>query len=271
MRPATRLERLLRRLQLARGDRQQPIDRQRQPFVEPELLLELVAARAGTTRAPRRQLGFEVLDVRADRLRRFGLRVGEIAEQVQVVDARERARQIVVDELQRAAHRLDADLDEDAGRILDVVARRLNEPRRLPQLREHAPRALGRRRVREERLAGEARREDVGVELRVLLPGADLLELEHAAADVRRRACGARAARRRSGRRGRFRRAGGDSRRARALRASIAVAAEILEQIVVRVNAVERGVGRMRFVEIPEQVVDEMRQRFGNGHGSYKS
>ena len=122
----------------------------------------------------------------ADRLRRFGLRVGEIAEQVQVVDVGERARQVVVDELQRAAHRLDADLDEDAGRVLDVVARGLDQPRRLAQLRQHAARALGRRRVREERLAGEARREEVGVELRVALPGADRFELEHARLQVRR-------------------------------------------------------------------------------------
>ena len=47
-----------------------------------------------------------------------------------------------------------------------------------------------------------------------------------------------------------------------------ALPAEVLEQVVVRVNAVERGVGRMRFVEVPEQVVDEMRKWFGNGHGS---
>ena len=91
----------------------------------------------------RRDLGFEILDVGADRLRRLDLRVGEVAEQMQIVDVGERARQILVDELQRAAHRLDADLDEDAGRLLDVVARRLNQARRLPQLREHAARALG--------------------------------------------------------------------------------------------------------------------------------
>ena len=57
--------------------------------------------RRNEARALRRELGLEILDVGADRLRRFGLRVGEIAEQVQVVDVGERARQIVVDELQR--------------------------------------------------------------------------------------------------------------------------------------------------------------------------
>ncbi len=46
-----------------------------------------------------------------------------------------------------------------------------------------------------------------------------------------------------------------------------ALAAQILEQIVVRVDAVERRVRGMRLVEITEQVVDEMRERFGNDHG----
>ena len=47
--------------------------------------------------------------------------------------------------------------------------------------------------------------------------------------------------------------------------------AEVLEQVVVRVHAVERGVGRMRLVQIAEQVVDEMRKWFGNDHGFYSS
>ena len=197
----------------------------------------------------------------ADRLRRFGLRVGEIAEQMQIVHARERARQIVFDELQRAAHRLDADLDEDAGRLLDVVARGLNEARRLAQLRQDAARALGGRRVREERLAGEARREDVRVVLRVPLPRADVFELEHPRLQVRgehpvlepldagqRVAVDLVEAAQVAGERVRF--------------AVDPVTAEVLEQIVVRVHAVERRVRRMRLVEVPEQVVDEVRQRF---------
>ena len=97
--------------------------------------------------------------------------------------------------VERAAHRLDADLDEDAGRLLDVVAGRLNQSRRLAQLRQHAAGAFGRRRVREQHLPGQARGQQVGVVLRMALPGPDLLELEDPAADVRRRACGARAAR----------------------------------------------------------------------------
>jgi hypothetical protein len=38
-----------------------------------------------------------------------------------------------------------------------------------------------------------------------------------------------------------------------------ALPAQIFEQIVVRVHAVERGVGRMCFVQVPQKVVHEMR------------
>jgi ATP-dependent protease HslVU (ClpYQ) ATPase subunit len=48
-------------------------------------------------------------------------------------------------------------------------------------------------------------------------------------------------------------------------------AAQILKQVVVRVNAVERRIGGMRLVQVAEKVVDEMRQRFGNGHGSHNA
>ena len=44
------------------------------------------------------------------------------------------------------------------------------------------------------------------------------------------------------------------------------LAAEVLEQIVVRVHAVERRVRRMRLVKIAEQIVDEVRKRFGSDH-----
>ena len=125
-------------------------------FVELQLLLELSRPRRNERARLRRHFGFEVLDVRADRLRGFGLRVGQIAEQMQVVDARKRPRQLLVDELQRAAHRFDADLDEDAWRILDVVARRLNE-RAASAAASRAPGGPARRRrVREQRLPGEA-------------------------------------------------------------------------------------------------------------------
>ena len=44
------------------------------------------------------------------------------------------------------------------------------------------------------------------------------------------------------------------------------LATQILEVIVVGVHAVERRVGRMRLVEIGEQIVDEMGQWFRNDH-----
>src|SRR5688500_14217914 len=36
-------------------------------------------------------------------------------------------------------------------------------------------------------------------------------------------------------------------------------------------DAVKRGMSRMRFVKVSEEIVDEMRQRFGNGHGSHST
>ena len=46
------------------------------------------------------------------------------------------------------------------------------------------------------------------------------------------------------------------------------VEAEVLEEIVVGVDAVKRGVRGMRFVKISEQIVDEVRERFGSYHVS---
>ena len=44
------------------------------------------------------------------------------------------------------------------------------------------------------------------------------------------------------------------------------LAADVLEQVVVRVHAVERGVRGMRLVQVTEQIVDEMRKGFGSNH-----
>ena len=123
------------------------------PFVEPQLLLELLAAQAerrARAAARRRSRGTAMYAPIACDASVCASARSPSRCRSSTLD--ERARQVVVDELQRAAHRLDADLDEDAGRILDVVARRLDEPRRLAQLREHAAGALGGRRVGEERL-----------------------------------------------------------------------------------------------------------------------
>ena len=51
---------------------------------------------------------------------------------MQVVELREGTREIGFDELEYAAPCLEPDLDEDAGAIADVVARGLDQPRRLP-------------------------------------------------------------------------------------------------------------------------------------------
>ena len=63
-----RPERFLRGLQLAHPDRQQPIDGNREAFFELQLLLEFLAAESKRGARPRRDIGFQVLDVRADRL-----------------------------------------------------------------------------------------------------------------------------------------------------------------------------------------------------------
>src|SRR5438552_16023499 len=186
---------------------------------------------------------------------------------MQIVQAEEGTRQVFFDELQRAARGLDADLDEDAGWLLDVIARGLNEPWRLPQLRQHAAGALRRRRVAEERLAGHAGSQNIGVVLGVLLPRPSLFELEHPPANIRREHA--------------MLETFGPSQllqpdfpqppevpRQRAGFAFNAVLAEVLQQVVVGVDSVERRVRRMRLVQVPEQVVDEVRQRFGNDHGS---
>src|SRR4029079_7078007 len=103
---------------------------------------------------------------------------------------RERPRQILLDEPLRAAQALQAELDEDAGRILDVLAGRLHETRDLTQLGQDATGPLGQRRVVEECLASQARGYEVAVMLRAPLPGADGLKLEQTGADrgVERRA-----------------------------------------------------------------------------------
>ena len=82
-------ELVLRRVELARGDGQQPLVIERNAFVELELLLQALAPETKRSAGARRDLLFEILDdVRADRPRRLGGRVGEIAEDVQIVQAR---------------------------------------------------------------------------------------------------------------------------------------------------------------------------------------
>src|SRR5687767_4837402 len=103
---------------------------------------------------------------------------------MEVVQRTERAREVVVDESTRAAHAFETDLHEDAGGVLDVVDGRLNELPDLPQLREHTACAFGQRRIVEQRLAGEAGREDFRVVLRISFPCPDLFELEESRPDA---------------------------------------------------------------------------------------
>jgi hypothetical protein len=185
---------------------------------------------------------------------------------MQIVDGRKGSWQILLDELQGTAKGLDANLDENPGGVLDVVASGLEQARRLTELGEHAPGPLWRRRIREERLGRQARCQYIAVELGIALPGSNVLEIEHPAADVRREHPVLEP----------FDRGKPLDRNLvqapqvtgeRACFGFDRLPAEVFEEIVVRVHAVQRGVRRVRLVQVPKQVVDEVRQRFRNGHG----
>ena len=177
-------ELLLGRGQLAHRDGEQAVGVEGQPFVQPQLLLEPVASEPEVALAARGEVLLEILGVGADRGGRFHRRVGEVAKDVHVIEPRKGARQVLVDEALRTAHALEADLDEDAGRFLDVVAGGLHQPRHLPQLGDDPTGALRQRRIVEQRLTGEAGRDDVGVELGIAFPGPDPLEFEEPGADA---------------------------------------------------------------------------------------
>ena len=114
----------------------------------------------------------------------------------------------------------------------------------------------------EQRLAGEAGGDDVGVVLRAALPRPHLFELEEAGADVglERRPLaplGVGEAR------------GIDRRQTPRERTKLAnlsidgAAAQVFEEIVMDVDAVERRAGRLHLVQVGEVFVDEMGERFG--------
>ena len=124
--------------------------------------------------------------------------------------------------------------------------------------------------VREQGLGGEARGQDVRVHLRILLPGSYLFDLEHPTPEMR----GQHLVLERFHRREAVAVDLVEEPEIPGQRAGVvfhALTTEVFEQIVVRMDAVERGVGGMRFVEVPEQVVNEMRKGFGNGHGSLRA
>ena len=154
------------------------------------------------------------------------------------------------------------DLDEDAGRFLDVVAGGLHEARHLAQLRDDPPGPLRQGRVVEQRLTGEAGRDDVGVELRIALPGPDPFELEEPGADavLERRSLEPLDV---------GQPAGVDGREPTGEGPEVAdlpvdrLPAEVLEQVVMQVDTVEGCAGGMNFVQVREVLVNEVRKGFG--------
>ena len=181
---------------------------------------------------------------------------------MEIAEVAEGARQVVVDEPQRAAEALQAVFQVDARGILDVVARRLHQPGHLPQLGVHPAGALGERRVVEQHLPGEAGGQDLGVVLEALLPGPDLFELEQPRPDVRlqRGPLEPLGVGQPGGVNGR--QAPGEP----AEGADLAVdrlAAEVLDEIVVQVDTVERRGRGVDFVEVRQILVDEVRKGFG--------
>ena len=247
-------------VQLAQRDRQEPIGRQRDAFLELQLLFELVAAEAERGLGAWREVGLQVVDVRLHGGRRLRGRVRQVAKDVQIVERRERAGQICVDELQDTAPALEPRLHEDPGALLDVVARRLDEPRHLPELRYDAPRAIGLGRVRKERLAGEAGPKKIGVQLRIALPRPYLFEIEHARLDVRGDNGVFDAF-------GRWQRAGVnlvEPPSEAGQRPDMGVdtrAAQVFQQVIVQVGPVQGRLGRKYLVQIGEVIVDKMRER----------
>ena len=260
-------ELLLRGAQLAQRDPQQLVGRHVQAFVEAQLALETLPSEAERGAALRGHRGAQVLDAGAQRVQRLHRRVGQVAQQVQVVQVAERARQVPLDEAHHAFERLEAHLDEQARRVADVVARGREQPRHLAELRAHAARPLREGRVGEENLSRQAGRQRVGIEERAALPLARLLEREQAAADAVAEHPAVERLRPRQ------------SRRADAVEPARppaelpdargdGVAPEILEQVVVGVYSVGGRFGRVDLVEVREELLGEVGQRFRYVGGS---
>jgi hypothetical protein len=101
-------------VQLAQRDREQPIGREGDALFELQLRSNLLAAEPERRLGPRRQVGLQIVDVGGDGRHGLGGRVGEVAQDVQVVERRERAREVRLDEREHAPPGLEAHLDEDA-------------------------------------------------------------------------------------------------------------------------------------------------------------
>ena len=126
----------------------------------------------------------------------------------------------------------------------------------------HPPRALGKRRVVEQRLPGEAGREDVGVMLRVALPRPDLFQLEQPSPEARLEHRPLEPLDVGQPRRVDRGQATSQAAEVPDLRVD-RLPPQILEEVVVQVHAVKRRVGGMRLVEVRQVFVNEMRKGFG--------
>jgi len=246
-------------MQLALRDRQQPVGAERNALFELQLPLERLAPEPKRRLRARREVVFEVLEVAPDRLRRLGGGVGQVSQDVQVVERRKRARQIRFDELLHTPPGFEADLDENPGTLPDVLLGRFHEARRLPQLRHDPAGALFLGRVIEQRLPRQARPERVRIHLRVPFPAADRLELVHAGVDVG----GHDQALDLFGRR----KDGGGDLLEPAPEAGegsdvrfYGRAAEVFEQVVVEVDAVRARLAREHLIEVGQVIVDKVRK-----------
>ena len=246
---------------------------EREAFVEPQLLLEAIAAEAERGLGARPHLGLEVLDVARRRpaplrsTRRRDRPAG--ADRRGCENARGRSRSMNV---MHAAQRVDADLDEDGRRLLDVVARRLNRAAASDAASTECggrdrPRGRSRRSPARRGSTPGCRRRPAGcAPSRASLPA----RTGGPACSPRRCACSICSVSG-SGVDGNVveapREPGQRARRC----ASSAGRPEVLEEVVVQVDAVHRGAGRVRLVQVIQVVVDKVREGFGGVHRSPES
>ena len=194
--------------------------------------------------------------------RRFGGRVGEVAEDVQIVERRRtRAGRSRLDELAATPRQVSSPiLTKMPGQSLMLSRAAWTSRGHLAQLRHDAPGAFGFRRVGKERLPRQAGADDVGVDLRIALPGPDHLELEHPRLRCSPRRSDARPVRSAAECAGSIwwrRRPNPDER------ADVGVdsrPAQVLEQVVMEVDAVQARLAGQYLVQIGEVVVDEVRK-----------
>ena len=185
---------------------------------------------------------------------------------MQVFEPSEGPREIAFDERDHAVEHLRPGLDEDARRVFHVGGGRLEESRRLPELGHHPPGSFLDRRMLEQGLPGQRRRQQLGVVPRVALPRPDFLELEQPAADVVGQHAPLELLLGRQA-------AGGDAvepPREPAELAPLGVdgrAGQVLETVIVSMHPVAGRSSRSVLVEKLQILVDKVRQRLRSVHG----